>query len=307
MAEKPPLLSEGEELESFLAELERDAGVKEIAGLETGFANLSRALNGVLPGLYLLVGSPSCGKSAFAKQLCDQVALHNFIPAIFFTFGEGKGDLRIRTLARLSGLEGREIRRGSSFLLHWYGVPKGRITDPEQMPPGWEKLKRAAEEARSWLNLVYLIERSEKTDLKEIKEQIQRVKGIHRSEQTMVVIDDSQRLGAWDRSFDERFALVAERLQGLSVNLQVPILATWPDLKGERAASAPHEWAERVASADVILVMEEDAARTKKLTEPNRAISLHIVKNRGGERGTLAFDFFPAFSKFTEMAQDSSL
>jgi replicative DNA helicase len=27
---------------------------------------------------------------------------------------------------------------------------------------------------------------------------------------------------------------------------------------------------------------------------------LHIVKNRGGEKCKLAFDFFPAFSKFAE-------
>jgi len=27
---------------------------------------------------------------------------------------------------------------------------------------------------------------------------------------------------------------------------------------------------------------------------------LHIVKNRGGEKGKLAFDFFAAFSKFVE-------
>ena len=47
--------------------------------------------------------------------------------------------------------------------------------------------------------------------------------------------------------------------------------------------------------------MEEDLERTKKLTEPNRAVQLHIVKNRGGEKGTIAFDFFPAFSRFTEI------
>ncbi len=119
----------------------------------------------------------------------------------------------------------------------------------------------------------------------------------------MVVIDDSQRLGSSDRPFDERLPLVTERLQGLAVKLQVPVLSTWPDLRGEGTApgSVPQEWAERVASADVILVMEEDLERTKKLTEPIRAIDLHIVKNRGGEKGTIAFDFTPAFSKFTEV------
>lgn len=304
MLEKSSILSEGEELESFLAELESDAAIKQIAGLESGFPNLSRSLNGILPGLYLLIGPPCCGKSAFAKQLCDQIALHNSIPAIFYTFGETKKELRIRTLARLSGVESREIRRGSSFLLHWYGVPKRRGTDPEGMPPSWEKLKRAAEEARSWLDLLYLFEGSEKTELKEMEEQVRRVKEIKRSKQIIVAIDDSQRLGAVDRPFDERLPLVTERLQGLAVKLQVPVLSTWPDLRREENRFSPQEWAERVAGADVIMVMEEDSERTKKLTEPTRAINLHIVKNRGGERGMSSFDFMPSLAKFTEASPD---
>ena len=58
--------------------------------------------------------------------------------------------------------------------------------------------------------------------------------------------------------------------------------------------------ADKVASADVIMVMEKDQARTKQLTEPNQAVTLHIVKNRGGESGKLAFEFQPAFSRFVE-------
>ena len=68
----------------------------------------------------------------------------------------------------------------------------------------------------------------------------------------------------------------------------------------EETKSSPYAWADKTPSADVVLVLENDLERTKKLTEPNQAVSLHIVKNRGGEKGKLAFDFFPAFSKFVE-------
>lgn len=307
MSEKPSLLSEAEALESVLKELEGGGEVKEIAGLECGFSGLSRALNGFLPGLYLLVGTPSCGKTAFARQLCDQTASHNSIPAIFFSFTESKRDLRLRTLARLSGVEGGEILRGSSFLLHRYGVPKKRGYTPEQMPPSWEKLTSAAEEAKSWLDLVYLVECHGRTELKEIEERIQDVREIKSSKRAMVVIDDSQRLAPGDPSLESRLPVVTERLRELAASLEVPILSTWPDLRRERISpeTMPQAWAERVASADVILVMEEDSERTKGLTEPNRAINLHIVKNRGGERGTLSFDFIPPFSRFKEMALDA--
>ena len=156
MSEKQRPLSEAEELDSLLRELESETEIREIAGWESGFPSLSRSLNGILPGLHLLIGPPSCGKTTFAKQLCDQIAEHNHVPILFFSFAEGKRGLRVRTLARLSGLENRAILRGSSFLLHWYGAPKSRTEEPERLPPSWEKLKQAAEKARSWLELIYL-------------------------------------------------------------------------------------------------------------------------------------------------------
>jgi len=297
MAKKQPPLSEAEELESFLKELEGEV-IKEIAGWESGFPGLSRSLNGILPGLYLLIGPPSCGKSAFAKQLCDQVATQNSVPAIFFTFAESKKDLRIRTLARLSGLENSEIRKGSAHLLHWYGVPKGRITDPEQLSPSWEKLKRQAEVAKGWLDLLYIVECSERTDFGSVKEQICQVKERRGAQGIFVVIDDSQRLGPVETPFDTRLLYVVERFQGMAVDLQAAIVATWPDLRPH--GMPPQEWGERVPGADVILALEKDVERSKNLTEPNRAMTLYIVKNRGGERSTIAFDFSPAFSKWTE-------
>jgi replicative DNA helicase len=304
--EKEPI-SEGEALDSFLAELDEGSAVKEIAGWESGFPGLSRLLNGIFPGLYLLIGPPACGKTTFAKQLCDQVAERNSIPAIFFAFIERKKDLRIRTLARLSGLENREIRRGSAFLLHWYGMPKPRSKDPEQMPPSWEKLKKATEGARSWLDLVYIFEGGEKTDLEEVKDCIRRVREIKGSQQLLVIIDDSQRLAPSEHAFDARLALVAERLQGLAVSHQVAVIATWPDLRKEGVSYhlSPWEWAERVVSADTVLVMENDVERTKRLTEPNRAVTLHVAKNKDGERGTVAFDYFPAVARFLEAPSPS--
>jgi replicative DNA helicase len=299
MADTQPLQSEGALLDEILAELQQQHQVKEIAGWETGFANLSRALDGILPGLYLLIGPPACGKTALAKQMLDQVAMHNRAPGIFFTFAESKKELRIRTLARLSGLENRAIRRGSAYLLHWYGVPKAHYKESDQLPPSWEKLKRSAEESKSWLELTYLVECGREFNQEQIEERIKELRTLRGSEQVLAVVDDCQRLGNREQPPRDRLALITERLQGVAVSLKIPILAVWPDL-GEQPDTAPQAWAERVPDADVILVVEKDRERTKKLTEPNEAITLHIVKNRGGERGKLALDFYPALAKFVE-------
>jgi|SRR5687767_1258103 len=299
MPEKLTLRSEGTELDAILDELQREQQVKEISGEDSGFANLNRALDGVLPGLYLLIGPPGVGKTCFAKQLLDQVAERNRAPTIFFSFAESKKELRIRTLARLSGLDNREIRRGSAYLLHWYGVPRLGGNEAEQLPPTWEKLKRMVEEARSWLDAIYLVECQRSWSVAQIESQVGEVIASTGSKPGLVVIDDCQRLGDLNQSMEARLPLIVEQVQQAAMNLKAPLIATWPDLDATSGV-LPHRWNDRIPGADVVLTMEKDLERSQKLTEPNQAIVLHIVKNRGGEKGRLAFDFFPSFSRFKE-------
>src|SRR6185436_4930351 len=108
-----------------------------------------------------------------------------------------------------------------------------------------------AEQAQSWLDSVYLIEASANTTVAAIAEQIDEIKNIKKSAQLMVVMDDCQRLGEITESLEARLPIVVEQLQHLAMNLELPLLAIWPDLSG-KANTDPHAWAERVASADVI-------------------------------------------------------
>ena len=197
-------------------------------------------------------------------------------------------------------MDSREIRRGGAYLLHWYGVPRLRGNEPSEISPSWEKLKRAAEHARSWLDSIYLVDARANPTVAAIAEQIDEIKTIKKSSQLIAVIDDCQRFGEMNQSLDVRLPIVVEQLQRLAINLQLPLLAIWPDLSGD-VKTEPHAWAERVASADVIMVLENDSARAKQRTEPNQPVTLQIVKNRGGEKAKLAFDFYPAFAKFVEV------
>lgn len=46
--------------------------------------------------------------------------------------------------------------------------------------------------------------------------------------------------------------------------------------------------------------MDRDSTRTHSMDELRQAIVLHVVKNRGGEKGRLAYEFVPAFATFIE-------
>jgi hypothetical protein len=300
MADKLTLRSEGEQLQAILDELQREQQVKEISGWETGFTNLNHALDGVLPGLYLLIGLPGSGKSAFAKQLLDQLAMHNSVPGIFFSFTESEKELRIKTLARLSGVENGEIRRGSAYLLHWYGVPKAQFQQTNQLPPSWDKLKAAAQEAKPWLDLIYLVHCEPESDWRRLEDQIEQIRTATNNSSLVAVVDDCQRLDVRSAGgLDQRLRVIAERIQEAALRLQIAIFAVWPELGGDPQLP-PEAWSERVPNVDVTMVLKTDSERTKKLTPPNQALTLHIVKNRGGEKGKLAFDLFPAFARFAE-------
>ena len=93
---------------------------------------------------------------------------------------------------------------------------------------------------------------------------------------------------------------VSEQLQQSARKFNLPVLATWPDLESGDGALA-QRWGEKLASPDVVLVMERDSTRSRAIDELRQAIILHVVKNRGGEKGHLAYDFAAAFAAFTEV------
>lgn len=292
-----PLKSEGEQLDAVLDELQRETQIKEVSGWRSGFDNLDRALDGILPGLYLIVGASGCGKTAFAKQLLDQVVFNNSVAGIFFSFSESQQALRIRTLARMSGLDSREIRRGSAYLLHWYGVPRLGGDRANQLPASWEKLRLSAEEAKNWLDRVFLCECDRASDLGTIEQNIRQVRERQQNDRVFVVIDDCQRLRRADQPLAERLSQVAEDLAAVASELQLPIFAVAPL---DASEIAPNFWVERLPSAAVILGLEENPSSMQNPTAPTHSLKLHIAKNRGGERGALGFEFTPAFAKFAE-------
>ena len=61
--------------------------------------------------------------------------------------------------------------------------------------------------------------------------------------------------------------IVVEQLQALAVNMKLPLLAVWPDLS-PTSQTPPHAWADKVASADVIMVMEKDLGKNQA-SSPN--------------------------------------
>lgn len=86
-------------------------------GYPTGFKHLDEIINGLTPGLVVIAGPPSAGKTTFVKQLADQVAESaDAPPVLFFTYEQSAFDIRVKTLARLSRVSNEDIKCGKAKL-----------------------------------------------------------------------------------------------------------------------------------------------------------------------------------------------
>lgn len=104
---------------------------------KTGFTNIDRKAP-FYPGLYILAGAPSVGKTAFAWQLADQLA-ESGRHVLYFSLGQPRAELATKSIARyalkekcpdgidaLSQEEKRDIHKSYSA----YDIRTGAIRDP---------------------------------------------------------------------------------------------------------------------------------------------------------------------------------
>ncbi|MDP8218165.1 MAG: DnaB-like helicase C-terminal domain-containing protein [Candidatus Theseobacter exili] len=90
--------------------------------VKTGFTKLDKELT-LYPGLYVLGGAPSSGKSTWAHQLCDQFAEKGH-HCIFYSLEQSRLELVTKSLARLTA---QRKSPASAF-----SIRRGKLTDTVQ-------------------------------------------------------------------------------------------------------------------------------------------------------------------------------
>jgi hypothetical protein len=191
------LTSEGEEWTSYLEEVRSRQG----KSFETGFAGLDERAGGLTTGLMLLVDSDRDRLSAFLKQLTDQVAVRSKVPCLFLSYHLPKAAMRVRTLARLSGVAARDIEKGR--------LKKGS--------PELESVEKNGREAAAWLKSIFVVDGDPEIDLGAIKDMVQTLRAPSEAATCLVVIDSLERLA--ERG-DAPSALLTE-LKGLATTQDI--------------------------------------------------------------------------------------
>jgi len=286
------LPAEADEMLTFREDLERRrAAGRDILGLTTGFNPLDDILNGLTPGLYIFGGMTSCGKTTLLKQIADHIADVEKVPVLFFSYEQSKEELRIKSLARLSDTDTRDIWRGRG------GQAVDKAMTKYQNGPG---------------RLLKIVEASREDTTERIRA-VSLMEKRRTGKAPAVILDYLQIIPAIDPltasrpfpSIREKVDFLCSELRRLARDLEAPVLAV---SSFNRAAYQNEEEAPQLTafkesggieySADAAFTLWHNKKEVLPFKIETRRIILDCVKNRNGKMDKVKLNFVPAWAKF---------
>lgn len=298
---------EAEAAEGFLDTLNaRCLDGRDWLGLDCGFRHLNEVLNGLMEGVIILTGAPSCGKTTLAKQIADHVAEIEKTPVLFYSFEQSTEELRIKSLARLSSVDSKQIRKGRSATAKWSEVEKA--AEDYRQGPG------------SYLTI---IEAGRKDTVETIRAVALMAKRKAGDKRVLLILDYLQIIPVGDNVRDEQLGRIdtnLSELRRLSRDLKSPVLVISSESQGaykgnNRPSLAALKESGGIAySADVVICLWRDKEQTNRMErdlQPNQTdnpktvrVLAHVLKNRNGEMAKVKLNFIPAWALFMDEGKE---
>lgn len=102
-----------------------EQGAQAVTGVRTGFYDLDRKTTGLQAGdLIILAARPSMGKTAFALNIAEHVALSQGLPVAIFSMEMGADQLGLRMAGSVGRIDQQNLRTGALRDDEW-----GRLTE----------------------------------------------------------------------------------------------------------------------------------------------------------------------------------
>ena len=262
----------------------------DVTGVPTGFMDLDRMTSGLQAGdLVVLAARPSMGKTSFAVNIAEHVALNEGLPVAIFSMEMGAAQLAVRIVGSIGRVNQGNLRTG-------------KLSDEE-----WPRLTEAIERLRTVSLHIDETPGLTPTELRANARRLARQCG----KLGLIVVDYLQ-LMSGSSSGDENRATelgeISRGLKALAKELQCPVIALSqlnrsveqrtdkrPMMSDLRESGAIEQ------DADIIMFIYRDDYYNKDSNEPNVA-EVIIGKQRNGPTGTVKLFFQKNQTRFENLA-----
>jgi replicative DNA helicase len=265
----------------------------DITGVPSGFVDLDRMTAGLQPGdLVIVAGRPSMGKTAFALNIAEHVALHPSVglPVAIFSMEMSASQLAMRMLSSMAKVDQTRLRTG-------------RLSDEE-----WSRL--TDEIARLNEARIHVDETAALNAL-ELRARARRMKREY-GKLGLVVVDYLQLMSSTAQGENRATEIseISRSLKALAKELDVPVIALSQlsravEQRNDRRPlmSDLRESGAIEQDADVILfIYREEVYAPDKEEAKGRAEAI-IGKQRNGPIGTVHLTFLGRYTRFANSTE----
>ncbi len=269
-------------------------GAEEVTGVRTGFFDLDRMTAGLQAGdLIVLAARPSMGKTAFALNIAENVAVNEGLPVAVFSMEMGASQLALRMVGSLGRINQSNLRTGKLGDDEW-----GRLSEAV------DKLKTAS----------VFIDETAALNSSELRARARR-QARQCGKLGLVVVDYLQLMSGSSSSDENRATEIGEISRGLKAlakELQCPVIAlsqlnrsveSRPDKRP--MMSDLRESGAIEQDADIIMFIYRDDYYNKESKEPGVA-EIGIAKQRNGPTGVVKLTFLKPLTRFENLAPGSA-
>lgn len=264
----------------------------DVTGVPTGFVDLDEKTAGLQPGdLIIVAGRPSMGKTAFALNMAEHVAVDNGLPVAVFSMEMGGTQLAMRMLGSISRVDQHRMRTG-------------RLNDDE-----WSKLSSAMGKLH---DAPIFIDETAALNALELRSRARRLRR-QCGKLGLIVVDYLQLMSGSSQSSSENRATeiseISRGLKALAKELEVPVVALSqlnraleqrndkrPMMSDLRESGAIEQ------DADVILFIYRDEVYFPDKPESRGLAEVIIGKQRNGPIGRVELTFLGQFTRFENRA-----
>jgi replicative DNA helicase len=263
----------------------------DITGVPTGFYDLDRMTAGLQPGdMVVLAARPSMGKTAFAINIAEHVALNEGLPVAVFSMEMGAAQLAVRIVGSIGRIDQGHLRTG-------------KLSDEE-----WPRLTEAIEKLR---NISLHIDETAGLTASELRANARRL-ARQCGKLGLIVVDYLQLMSGSSGDNENRATELGEISRGLKMlakELGCPVIALSqlnrsveqrpdkrPMMSDLRESGAIEQ------DADIIMFIYRDEYYTKDACKEPGVAEIIIAKQRNGPTGTVKLAFMNRLTRFENLA-----